>query len=168
MYGEYLTSHLIARFGERYHDFILDDGLYKSWPNDKSGILFDDGKGGHNLMGLHPFGLHKKKYNKFLDILFNNINAQDTYINTISDDNVLLEHRTIGDVIDYYLYYGEDLNKVIIKLQDILLCLLFGHSVFINIVMDIIILEKYKKFIIIILQEIFLFILFGLIFIFLF
>ena len=65
MYGENLTSHLIARFGERYHDFILDDGLYKSWPNDKSGILFDDGKGGHNLMGLHPFGLHKKKIINF-------------------------------------------------------------------------------------------------------
>jgi len=119
MFGEYLTSHFIAGFGERYHDFILDDGLYTSWPNDTSGIHFDDGKGGHNLMGLQPIGLHKTKDNKFLGILFNNINAQDTYINTISDDNVLLEHRTIGGVIDYYLYYDEDPDKVLIKLHDI-------------------------------------------------
>ena len=119
MFGEYLTSHFIAGFGERYHDFILDDGLYTSWPNDTQGIHFDDGKGGHNLMGLQPIGLHKTKDNKFLGILFNNINAQDTYINTISDDNVLLEHRTIGGVIDYYLYYDEDPDKVLIKIHDI-------------------------------------------------
>ena len=120
LFGQYLTSNFIAGFGERYHDFKLEDGIYTSWPNDTSGIHLDEGNGGHNLMGLHPIGLHKTKSNKFLGILFNNINAQDTYINSITEDNVLLEHRTIGGVIDYYLYYNDNPDKVLIKLHDII------------------------------------------------
>ena len=120
LFGQYLTSNFIAGFGERYHDFKLGDGIYTSWPNDTSGIHLDEGNGGHNLMGLHPIGLHKTKNNKFLGILFNNINAQDTYINSISEENVLLEHRTIGGVIDYYLYYNDNPDKVLIKLHDII------------------------------------------------
>ena len=120
LFGQYLTSNFIAGFGERYHDFKLGDGIYTSWPNDTSGIHLDEGNGGHNLMGLHPIGLHKTKSNKFLGILFNNINAQDTYINSITEDNVLLEHRTIGGVIDYYLYYNDNPDKVLIKLHDII------------------------------------------------
>ena len=120
LFGQFLTSNFIAGFGERYHDFKLGDGIFTSWPNDTSGIHEDVGNGGHNLMGLHPIGLHKTKNNKFLGILFNNINAQDTYINSFSDDNVLLEHRTIGGVIDYYLYYNENPDTVLIKLHDII------------------------------------------------
>ena len=120
LFGQFLTSNFIAGFGERYHDFKLGDGIYTSWPNDTSGIHQDEGNGGHNLMGLHPIGLHKTKNNKFLGILFNNINAQDTYINSLSEENVLLEHRTIGGVIDYYLYYNENPDTVLIKLHDII------------------------------------------------
>ena len=119
MFGEYLSNHFIAGFGERFHDFKLNDGIYTSWPNDTGGIHEDVENGGHNLMGLQPIGLHKTKDNKFLGILFNNINAQDTYIKTIESEKILLEHRTIGGVIDYYLYYDEDPDKVLIKLHDI-------------------------------------------------
>ena len=119
LFGYYLTSNDIYGFGERYHNFKLGDGLFTSWPNDTGGIHKDLGNGGHNLMGIHPIGLHKTSNGKFIGIYFNNINAQDTFIHS-NDNKTLLEHRTIGGLIDYYFIYGDNPDDVLIKLHDII------------------------------------------------
>ena len=119
LFGYYLTSNDIYGFGERYHNFKLGDGLFTSWPNDTGGIHRDLGNGGHNLMGIHPLGLHKTSNGKFIGVYFNNINAQDIFIQS-KDNKTLLEHRTIGGLIDYYFIYGDNPDEVLIKLHDII------------------------------------------------
>ncbi len=119
--GMYLTSNDIYGFGERFHDFKLGDGIFTTWPNDTGGIYEDEGTGGFNLMSHQPLGFHKTSNGKFLGILFNNINAQDLYINsTIIENLTYFEHRTIGGMIEYYFYYGNSPDEVIIKLHEII------------------------------------------------
>ena len=38
-----LTSDKIYGFGERSHDFKLNEGLYTIWPNEPAGIKYDKG-----------------------------------------------------------------------------------------------------------------------------
>ena len=43
-----LTSDNIYGFGERTHDFKLNEGIYTIWPYDCGGTKYDDGLGGLN------------------------------------------------------------------------------------------------------------------------
>ena len=119
--GIYLTSNDIYGFGERYHNFKLGDGIFTTWPNDTGGTYEDLGTGGYNLMSHQPLGFHKTSKGKFLGILFNNINAQDLYINSkIIHNLTYFEHRTIGGIIEYYFSYGNTPDEVILKLHEII------------------------------------------------
>ena len=119
-FGGYLTSNDIYGFGERYHKLKLGEGIFTLWPNDTSGINEDKGDGGYNAMGTHPMALHKTSAGKFLGLIFNNINAQDVLIRKDADNKFLLEHRTIGGIIDYYFYLGSSVDDTLIKLHDII------------------------------------------------
>jgi alpha-glucosidase (family GH31 glycosyl hydrolase) len=116
----YLTSNDIYGFGERMHDFKLGEGKFTMWPNASIGVHPDYGIGGDNSYGAHPIALHKVNNQLFLGIIFNNINAQDVIIKTISNKNVSLEHRTIGGIIDYYFCIGNKPDDVLIQLHNIL------------------------------------------------
>ncbi len=114
---------MIYGFGERYHELHLGDGKYTMWPNDTGGIHEDKGDGGYNAMGIHPLGFHRTSQNTFIGLLFNNINAQDIFIESGYDkwnNTVLLEHRTIGGVIDYYITINDTPDKALISLHDII------------------------------------------------
>ena len=125
-FGGYFTTNDVYGFGERYHELKLGDGKFTMWPNDTSGIHEDTGEGGYNAMGIHPLGFHKTAQNSFIGLLFNNINAQDLVIKSYSIKNeeiyndVLLEHRTIGGVIDYYITINETPDQALISLHDII------------------------------------------------
>ena len=125
-FGGYYTTNDVYGFGERYHELKLGDGKFTMWPNDTSGIHEDTGEGGYNAMGIHPLGFHKTAQNSFIGLLFNNINAQDLVINTNNnkneefDNDVLIEHRTIGGVIDYYITINETPDQALISLHDII------------------------------------------------
>ena len=120
VFGEYLSTNEIYGFGERYHDLNLEDGIFTIWPNDSHGIHEDLNLGGDNLMGHQPLGFHRSKNNNFLGILFNNVNAQDILIKTLSENNILLEHRFIGGIIDYYIYPSYNIDDVLVKLHNII------------------------------------------------
>ena len=112
-FESFLTSNDIYGFGEHYHNLKLEDGIYTIWPNDTGGIKEDDRKGGNNLMGHQPIGIHKTKYkNIFLGFVFINSNMQDLIIKTISDNKTSLIHKTIGGIIDYYIIYGESPDEI--------------------------------------------------------
>ena len=125
-FGGFASTNDIYGFGERFHDLKLGDGKFTMWPNDTAGIHEDDGKGGHNLMGIHPLGFHRTNKNTFIGLLFNNINAQDFFIKSgyEYDNPVLVEHRTTGGVIDYYITINDTPDKAIITLHDII-----GHPI---------------------------------------
>ena len=125
-FGGYFTSNDVYGFGERYHELKLGDGKFTMWPNDTSGIHEDTGEGGYNAMGIHPLGFHKTKQNSFIGLLFNNINAQDLLIKSNDynyndiDNNVLIEHLTIGGVIDYYITINDTPDEALVSLHDII------------------------------------------------
>ena len=122
-FGGFVSTNDIYGFGERYHELNLGDGKYTMWPNDTGGIHEDKGDGGYNAMGIHPLGFHRTSQNTFIGLLFNNINAQDIFIKSGYDkwnNTVLLEHRTIGGVIDYYITINDTPDKALISLHDII------------------------------------------------
>ena len=101
-FESHLTSDDIFGFGERIHNFKLNEGLYTIWPIDQSNI-YDEGKGGQNLYGHQPIALHKTKYKDiWLGFIFLNSNAQDVKIYT-KDNETIISHKTIGGIIDYYI-----------------------------------------------------------------
>ena len=122
-FGGYFSTNDIYGFGERAHELKLGDGKFTMWPNETQGIREDTGIGGGNGYGLHPLGFHRTKQNAFVGLLFNNINAQDIFINSgykQYENQVLVEHRTIGGVIDYFITINENPENALISIHDII------------------------------------------------
>ena len=115
-----LTSDKIYGFGERTHDFKLNEGIYTIWPFDCGQTKYDDGKGGMNQYSHQPIGLHKTKYdNLWLGFVFLNTNFQDVKIHS-ENDNTFLTHKTIGGIIDYYIIVNDSPEEVIKNIQTLL------------------------------------------------
>ena len=111
-FESHLTSNDIFGFGERIHHFKLKEGIYTIWPRDQKN-LYDEGKGGKNLYGHQPIGLHKTKYNDiWLGFVFLNSNPQDVQIYK-KDSGTILSHKTIGGIIDYYIIIDNSPENVV-------------------------------------------------------
>ena len=124
-FGGYITTNDIYGFGERSHELKLGDGKFTMWPNDTNGLHEDLGIGGYNAMGIHPLGFHRTSKAAFVGLLFNNINAQDLIIESgeqksYNNNNVLLEHLTIGGVIDYFITLNNNPEQALISLHEII------------------------------------------------
>ena len=118
-----VSSNDVYGFGERYHELKLGDGKFTMWPNDTTGLHEDTGEGGYNAMGIHPLGFHRTAKHSFVGLLFNNINAQDLVITSNyaqGNNHVLLEHRTIGGVIDYYLTLDNSPDNALLSIHKII------------------------------------------------
>ena len=122
-FAGFVTTNDIYGFGERAHELKLGDGKFTMAPNDTTGIRDDLGDGGWNGYGIHPLGIHKTIKRAFVGLLFNNLNTQDLFIQSGYDqweNHVLLEHRTTGGVIDYYITINDNPESAIISLHDII------------------------------------------------
>lgn len=126
-FGSKLTSDDIFGFGERTHDFKLNEGIYTIWSYDAGETKYDDGKGGFNGYSHQPIGLHKTKYeNLWLGFVFLNTNAQDVEIkynknnNNANDTEVNLIHKTIGGIIDYYIIVDNSPEEIIKNIKFLL------------------------------------------------
>ena len=113
-FESHLTSDDIYGFGERIHEFKLEEGIYTIWPVDRPNF-YDDGKGSKNLYGHQPIGLHRTKYKQiWMGFVFLNSNAQDVQIHKNSfQHKTILSHKTIGGVIDYYIIVDNSPENVI-------------------------------------------------------
>ena len=108
-----LSSDNIYGFGERTHNFKLNEGIYTIWPQDCGGTKYDDGKGGMNQYSHQPIGLHKTKFDElWIGFVFLNTNAQDIIIHSDEKDTYL-SHKTIGGIIDYYIIVDNSPEEVI-------------------------------------------------------
>ena len=115
-----LTSNKIYGFGERTHDFQLNEGTYTIWPHDCGGTKYDDGQGGMNQYSHQPIGIHKTKFNDiWLGFVFLNTNSQDVVIHS-DKNNTYLTHRTIGGIIDYYIIINDSPEEVVKNIQSLL------------------------------------------------
>lgn len=122
-----LTSDDIFGFGERAHEFKLNEGIYTIWSQDIGAAIYDDEKGGRNLYSHMPIGLHKTKYNNlWVGIVFLNTNAQDVQIvynhneKNSNNSEVSLVHKTIGGIIDYYIIVDSTPEFVVRDIQFLL------------------------------------------------
>ena len=108
-----LSSDDIYGFGERIHNFKLNQGIYTIWPaNQKS--EYDDGFGGNNLYGHQPIALHKTKFDDlWLGLVFLNSNEQDVQIYKNEKKETVISHKTIGGIIDYYIIVNNSPENVI-------------------------------------------------------
>jgi len=112
-----LTTDHIFGYGERAHEFKLSPGMYTIWLND-TGTPYDDGKGGKNLYGHHPFILNRVSDGTFFGLLFVNTNAQDLIISKPGyNGTVNLTQKTIGGEIEFFLFRGATPLEVITKYQ---------------------------------------------------
>ena len=115
-----LTSDNIYGFGERTHDFKLNDGLYTIWPSDCGGTKYDNGLGGMNQYSHQPIAIHKTKFeNLWLGFVFLNTNAQDVSIRH-DTNNTYLTHKTIGGIIDYYIIVNDSPEEIVKNIQTLL------------------------------------------------
>jgi lysosomal alpha-glucosidase len=112
-----LTTDHIFGYGERAHNFKLSPGMYTIWLND-TGTPYDDGQGGKNLYGHHPFILNRVSDGTFFGLLFVNTNAQDLIISHPNNNGTVnLTQKTIGGEIEFFLFRGATPLEVITKYQ---------------------------------------------------
>ena len=122
-FASFVTTNDVYGFGERYHELKLGDGKFTLWPNDTTGIHEDLGEGGLNAYGMHPCGMHRTANKAFIGLIFNNQNCQDIVIKSGYEEYenpVLLEHRTIGGVIDYYITVNENPDSTLRSIHEVI------------------------------------------------
>ena len=83
------------------------------WADGKN--LYDNGMGGQNSYGVHPFVLIQgKKSNQFVGMFFRNSNAQSPVVKFNGDGTSTLSYITTGGILEVYFFlYGS--AKVIIQ-----------------------------------------------------
>lgn len=81
---------------------------------------YDDGSGGgKGIYGAQPFYLIQlKKRTHFVGVLFLNSNPNDAWIKPFADESMLLSHKTVGGVFDFYFFYGGSADFVLRKYHD--------------------------------------------------
>lgn len=109
---EFNEETYLYGLGERVSNFRLRPGVYTMFAKDASGP-FDDGKfPGDNLYSSQPFYLALKKSGFASGGFLLNSNAMDAYVDIDS-----LKYRTIGGVIDFFLFTGPKPEDVIKQYQ---------------------------------------------------
>ena len=116
-----LTSDDIYGFNEKNPYFKLSEGLYTIWPQDHIGANYGIKGGSTPSYGHHPIAIHRTMYeNIWMGFVFLNSNAQDVKISKLNDNDVNLEHKTIGGIIDYYIAVDESPEEVLKDLRFLL------------------------------------------------
>lgn len=92
-----VATQKIYGFGERQREFTLGEGAYTMWTNGQE-TPYDDGTGGKQIYGVHPFCLIKAKTrDRFFGIFFRNSNAQAVVItHNQTDGSANLSYMTTG------------------------------------------------------------------------
>jgi len=110
-----LPINRVFGLGERISHFALPPGTYTIW-NHENMSPFDDGSGGFNMYGSHPFYVTQTKdKTRFLAIFFKNSNAQDAIVSLRDGRRYQITHKTTGGVIDLFVFHPNTLEVVLGK-----------------------------------------------------
>lgn len=119
-FGMRFPTQRVFGMGERVTpDFELCTGrtdcIYTTFTKGATSPL-DKGvpPGGKNMYGHHPFYLLFLKQGLFVGILFLNSNAQDTLLHKFPDGSMEITHKTVGGIIDYFIFYA-DKSEVVLR-----------------------------------------------------
>jgi hypothetical protein len=97
------SSQELYGLGERLYRLQFKPGKFTLYIFDRFGMI-DDGTPGHNQQGHHSMYLMKEKSKKYHVGLFRNINSQEVEIR----ESGVNKWRTIGGVVDWHFFLGED------------------------------------------------------------
>lgn len=113
-----LPTQQIFGFGERNREFRLDQGAWTMWANGQE-TPYDDGSGGKQVYGVHPFCLVKAKTpNRFFGIFFRSSNAQAPVITHNDDGTSILSYITTGGNLDINFFLKGTAKEVIADYQN--------------------------------------------------
>jgi alpha-glucosidase (family GH31 glycosyl hydrolase) len=100
-----LSSQRIYGFGERNREFSLGEGTWTMWANGQE-TPYDDGLGGKQVYGVHPFALVQTKTpGQYFGVYFRNTNAQSPVIQHKDDGTSVLSYITTGGQLDIFFFF---------------------------------------------------------------
>lgn len=91
-----LPSRYVYGLGERHREFLLKEGTWTMWADGRD-PNYDDGKGGKQLFGVHPFALvQTSNPGEYMGIFFRNSNAMSPVLRYVGNDQTLLSFISTG------------------------------------------------------------------------
>lgn len=125
MYDKYmqldltLPSHKIYGLGERTHEFTLGEGTWTMWSKDQN-PEYDDGKGGKQGYGVHPFVLVRTAVKgEYMGLYFRNSNAMSPVIRYTDDHSATFSFITTGGQMEIYFMFKGSAKQIIAKYQSL-------------------------------------------------
>jgi len=125
-FGVHFDSRQIYGLGERVQDtfqlcVMRSQCAYTSFSKGSySEVDHGEDPGGKGTYSTHPFYLVRLRSGKFIGALFYNSNAQDTMIQNLLEKNMIVTHKTVGGIIDYYVFYPESVELILQKYHDLI------------------------------------------------
>ena len=108
-----LPSRRIYGLGERNRNFTLEEGTWTMWANGQE-TPFDNGTGGLQTYGVHPFALVQTAIQgEFFGIFFRNTNAQSPVLKYTGDTTSTLSYITTGGTLEIYFFWKGTAKQVI-------------------------------------------------------
>lgn len=114
-----VPSQRIYGFGERQRQFTLDEGTWTMWANGRPNS-YDDGTGGKQTYGVHPFALiQTKQKDEFVGIYFRNTNAASPIIthktkaDNVTADGGTISYITTGGQMEVFFFLKDNAKNVI-------------------------------------------------------
>jgi alpha-glucosidase (family GH31 glycosyl hydrolase) len=108
-----LPSQRIFGLGERNREFGLTEGTWTMWAVGRE-TPYDDGSGGLQTYGVHPFVLvQTKSKGRYMGMYFRNSNGQSPVVKFNEDGTSVLSYITTGGVIDVYFFLKASAKQII-------------------------------------------------------
>ena len=112
-----LPSQRVYGLGERQREFNLDQGTWTMWANGQE-TPYDDGMGGKQTYGVHPFALvQTKDPQEFLGIFFRDSNAQSPVLVFNQDGSSTLSYITTGANLEIFFFFKGTAKQIISQYQ---------------------------------------------------
>jgi len=110
----WLPSQRLFGFGERTREFALGEGTWTMWAKDQGNSPYDDGTGGKQMYGVHPFLLAQTaKRGDYIGIYFKNSNAQSPLISFNDDGSSTLHYITTGGELEIYFFMHKSAKEIV-------------------------------------------------------
>lgn len=110
-FGFNIPEAKVYGLGQRTHDMLLEEGNWTMWAH-PADDPYDDGQGGFEENGQHPFVFFKTS-SGWVGILLLNSNAQQVEIFTTESGQAVLNFITIGGILDMYFFHGSTPEEMI-------------------------------------------------------
>jgi len=108
-----LPSRRIYGLGERNTQFALGEGTWTMWANGQETPI-DDGTGGKQTYGVHPFALiQTANKGEYFGLFFRNTNAMSPVITFTGDSTSTLSYITTGGQLEIYFMFKGTPKEII-------------------------------------------------------